>query len=66
MIINFVDIRFKQVPAGNNGMSLSITENDPNLPVPTDQRSAAIDTDKLSQKDLKTLTDFIAMVKSKL
>jgi hypothetical protein len=66
MIINFSDIRFKQVPAGNNGMSLSLTCSDPILPVPTERRSARIDTDKLTRDELKVLSDFITMIKSKL
>lgn len=66
MIVNFSFIRFKQAPAGNNGMSLTLTANDPKLPVPTDQESASVDTDKFSPAETKVLSDFISLMKSKL
>jgi hypothetical protein len=66
MIINFADIRFKQAPAGSNGMSISLTENDPTIPIPTDQRQVAINTDDFTPEQMTALTDFIALIKSKL
>lgn len=66
MTINFTDLKVKQAPASNQGLTVSLVENDPNLPTPVEQESATIDTTKLNPAQLKTVNEFIALLKSKL
>lgn len=66
MNINFSDLKIKQAPNGNTGLSVSLVENDTTITDPTEMKSANIDTTKLNPTETKTLNDFIALCKSKI
>ena len=64
MNIAFTDLKIKQT--GNNVMNVSLTESVPGLPTPVEQKSTTVDTTTLNPAQLKTVNDFIALLKSKL
>lgn len=66
MYINFANTKIKQSPNGNQGMSVSLAENDNTIVPPMEQKSANIDTTKLTEAETKVVNDFIALCKSKI
>jgi len=66
MIINAIQIVIKQSPAGTQGMSVSLSEFNPNILPPSQQTSANIDTSTFNQNETNTLNAFIALINSKM
>ena len=66
MIINFTDVKLKQLPNGNQGLSVSLVENDNSIPVSPAQKQVNIDTANLNEAEMQKVNDFIALCKSKL
>ena len=66
MIINAIQIVIKQSPAGTQGMSVSLSEFNPNILPPSQQTSTNIDTSTFNQNETNTLNAFIALINSKM
>ena len=66
MTIQFTDLKIKATPAGEQGLNVSLVENDPTITNPTQQSSAYIDTTTLTAPQKAVVDAFIALMKSKL
>lgn len=66
MTIQFTDLLIKTAPAGNQGLTVSLVENNPAIVNPTEQQSATINTANLNPGERATVDAFIALLKSKL
>lgn len=66
MTINFTETKLKQLPNGNQGMSVALAENDNSIVNPVDQKQVSINTANLTQEETATVNAFIALCKSKI
>ena len=66
MIINFSDLKLKQAPNGNVGLTVNLTENDTTIQKPTEMKQVDIDTSTFTPTELQCMNDFITLLKSKL
>lgn len=66
MIISVINIISKQSPAGNQGMGVSLSEFNPNLPTPSQQTNGNIDTSTFNPSEMAVLNAFISLIKSKM
>lgn len=66
MTINFSDMKLKQLPNVNLGMTVTLTEADSTISAPTELKEASIDTSSFTNEEKQLMDDFIALLKSKI